>query len=308
MAQLNIRVPDAEKEAADEVARSAGYGLGEYLGTIVAYIAAHRKLPIVIKFKPVAIKPEEVFQQAITKFRHAYLQISHLCQDVLEEGEMTPLESLRQPINDIDAAEAFYESHENQIALAIGQLERIVISEGENTMFARCREHFPYIPGFLRTAIRMVNMNNRAVSGADLEAMRSALQQAANHINILQEMVECDISADARSAFFVQDIEDAVDCATRATRPGESYLVSTAWKTRMDNHIHQADLEFQSLGVVKNLRDLALIWEKLRTLSEAVNGYLEHTSEPMRGLDPSNINEVRELISALKQYPSLPRR
>lgn len=306
MAQLNIRIPDAEKEIAEEVARAAGFSLGEYLGTIVAYMSAHRTLPIVVKFKPVAIKPEEVFQQAIAKFRHAYLQVNHLCDCVLVQGEMTPLESLRQPINDIDAAQAFYESHESQIALVPEQLEKIAISDNEHTIFARCREHFPYIPGFLRTAIRMVNMNNRPINEQDLADMREALQQAANQINILQEMIECDVSAEARCAFFLRDVEDAVWCASRATRPGEAYMVCTAWGARMDNHIRQAEMEFQSLGVIQHLGELAIVWKKLRALGEGVHGYLEHTSEPMRGFEARNIDELKEFLSTWKQRTSPP--
>lgn len=306
MAQLNMRIPDADKEAAEEVARSAGFSLGEYLGTLVSYMSVHRTLPVLIKFKPVAIRPEEAFQQAIVKFRNAYLLVSHLCSSVLVEGEMTPLEALREPIKDIDAAQAFYESHESLIALAPGQLERLDISDSEHAMFARCREHFPYIPGFLRTAIRMVNINNRPVQAKDLVEMREALQQAANQINILQSMVECEVSGDARRAFFLRDVEEAVWCAMKSTRPGEAYMVRVAWRDRMDNHIRQAEVEFQSLGVVPYLDDLVVIWEKLRAVGGAVHGYLEHVSEPMQGFDVRNIDDLKESLAIVKQLISPP--
>ncbi|AGM44363.1 hypothetical protein [Aeromonas hydrophila] len=306
MAQLNIRIADADKQAAEEVARSAGFSLGEYLGTVVAYMSFHGTLPVVIKFKPVAIKPDEAFQQAIVKFRNAYMEVNHLYDQVLKEGEMTPLKLLRQPIDSIDAAEDFYKTYESQIALAPGQLEALAISSTEQHMFARCREHFPYIPGHLRTAIRMVNMNNRPVNSQDLSEMREALQRAADQINILQEMTKGEISVGARSAFFIRDVQDATSCAFMATRPGEAYMVCTAWSERMNMHVHQAEIQFQSLGVVDDLKQLEIIWTKLRALAQAVHDYLDRTSEPMGGFEVRYIEELKEQTLAYVQRISPP--
>ena len=306
MAQLNIRIADADKEVAEDVARAAGFSLGEYLGTVVAYMSSHRTLPVVIKFKPVAIKPEEIFQQAIVKFRNAYMKIDHLCGQVLQEGEMSPLELVRQCAGYIDAAQDFYEKHESQIAMAAGQLEKLPISSTEHHMFARCREHFPYIPGYLRAAVRKVYKDDRPVSRQDISEMREDLQQAAVQINILQEMVEDEISAGARSAFFIRDVQDAIYCASMATRPGEAYMVCTAWMARMDNHVRQADIEFQSLGVVDDLKELAVIWTKLQVLSDAVHDYLDRTSEPMKGFEVRFLDEVESLISVYVYRTSPP--
>ena len=307
MAQLNIRIPDLDKETAEKVAQSAGFSLGEYLGTIVGYMSAHRTLPVLIKFKPIAIRPEEAFQQAIVKFRHAYLQVSDLCKHLVE-GEMTPLEALREPINNIEGAQAFYESNEGLIAMASGQLERISISDSEHAMFARCREHFPHIPGFLRTAIRMVNMDNRPIHARDLVAMREALQHAAHHINILQGMVEAEVSADARTVFFLRDIEEAVLCALRATRSGEAYLVCLAWRDRMDNYILQAETGYERLGVVPHLDELSVAWKKLQLLGEAVHHHVKFNSAPMQGFDIGIIDDIKEVLLAIKQRISVPER
>ena len=95
------------------------------------------------------------------------------------------------------------------------------------------------------------------------------LQQAANQINILQSMVECEVSGDARRAFFLRDVEDAVWCAMKSARPGEAHMVRVAWRDRMNNHIRQAEVEFQSLGVVWSLDDLAVIWKKLRAVASS---------------------------------------
>ncbi|MGX9699252.1 hypothetical protein ACWYXK_19970 [Janthinobacterium lividum] len=304
MAQLNIRVSDADKLAAEAVASSAGFDLGEYLRTIITYISTHKKLPVVIKFKPVAIKPEEVFQQAIIKFHNAYLQILQFRQDVLVEEEMTPLQVLHQLSNDVNAAETFYRLNESQIALAEGQLEKIVISTNQAQMFPRCREHFPHIATYLQTAIRMVNMNNRPPNSQDFKEMDIALLDASKHINSLQEMSKCEISAEARCLFFVEDVRYAVLHAKEATKKGAAYSIFNTWQEQMENYIRQADSEFKSLGVVKNLHTLKLLWQKMHTMGEAVNSYLEHTS--MHGLKSTEIDDVEELLSEVHQPSPLP--
>lgn len=306
MAQLNIRIADADKEAAEEAARAAGFSLGEYLGMVVAYMSLHGTLPVVIKFKPVAIKPEEVFQQAIVKFRNAYMEIYHLYEQVLKEGDMTPLTLLRQPIDSIYAAEDFYKTYESQIALAPCQLEKLAISPTEHIMFARCREHFPNILRQLRAAICTVNMNNRPINCQDLSEMREALQLAADQINILQEMAEDVISGDARSAFFIRDVQDATSCALMATLAGQAYGVCTAWNERMNMHLRQAEIQFQSLGVVNDLKQLDIIWTKLQTLAQAVHDYLDRTSEPMGGFEVRHIDELKALTSTYMQRISPP--
>lgn len=306
MAQLNIRIPDAEKQVAEEVAKAAGFSLGEYLGTVVSYMATHRTLPVVIRFKPVAIKPEEIFQQAIVNFRNAYMKIDHLCEHVLREGEFTPLDEVRNLTGDIDAAKDFYEKYEAQIALAAGQLEMLPISSTEYHNFARCREHFPSITGLLRSAIRHVFMDNRPVNGQDIAEMRTFLRRAAEQINILQDMAGNEIASEALSAFFIRDVEDAARCALGATRKREAYLVRVAWSRRMTIHVRQAEVHFNSLGVVEDLAELSIIWTKLRELANAVHDYIERKSESMGGFDMSLLDELKMLTSAYVQRVSPP--
>lgn len=306
MAQLNIRVSDAEKLTAEDVARSAGLNLEAYLRTIVTYISKYRELPVVFKFESAEIKPEEFFQQAITKFRKAYIRISQLRQDVLVEGEMTPQQVLRQLNKDIDVAEAFYRTNEHQIALAEGQLEKIVISNTQEHMFPRCREHFPHIAKYLRTAIGMVNMNNRPANSRDFHEMDITLLDAFKHINCLQEMVNCEISSEARSSFFIEEVRYAIFFAKKATKMSELYFTCTTWQEQMENHIREADSDFKSLGVVKNQRTLEPLWQKMHTMGEAVNNYLDHTSQPMPGLKSGEIDDVEELLSEIRHLSPLP--
>lgn len=306
MAQLNIRIADADKALAEQAAKSAGFSLGEYLGTIVSYMATYQTLPVVIKFKPMAITPEEAFQQAISKFRHAYLQVSQLCESDLTVGKMTPIHSLRKPMDDIEAAQRFYESNKKLIVLAAGQLEKIAISDTEHHMFACCQDYFPLIPGALRTAIRMVNMTDRPILVEDMVQMREALTRAAQQINALQEMVKCEVSASARALFFLRDIEETLWCAEMATKPGEAYMVCVAWKNRMETSMGQAEHEFQALGVVPHLEEFSVLLTEVRTLDGAVNNYLETTSEPMHGFDSSRVVALKDRLSALKQQILLP--
>lgn len=300
MAQINVRVADEDKNIAEEVAKAAGYSLTEYLGLVISYLAEHRTMPVVIRYKTEALKPEEVFQQALVKYRDAYIRVSNLCCNELKPGQMTPLEALRGPIDDIDSAQKFYESFERLIAMAPAQLDKSVISDSQYIMFPRCREHFPYIPGFLRTAIRMVNMNNRPIDGADLEQMHAALKYAANHINILQSMLEYETSASSRTVFFLRDTEEALACARKVTEPNEKYMLCLAWKSRMDMNIRQAKEAYERIGVVPYLNELAVVLKKLEIVKDAVHRYLELTSEPMRGFDTQITDELSEALSAAK--------
>lgn len=298
MAQINIRVADEEKKIFDNVVTTAGFSPTEYLNAIVSYTVEHRALPVVIKFQSTALNPDEIFQYAILLFRDAYISINDLCENVLKPGEMTPPEALRQPIDQITAAERFYDSNENAIAEAPGQKERV-----GHVMFARCREHFPYIPGFLRTAIRMVNMNNRPVNEQDLIEMRSALSSAATNINILQSMVNINVSADSYTVFFLRDAKEVLKCAQSATKVGEAYLVCCGWKHRMNIYIQQAETAFNRLGVVKNLAELEDVRSKLVNAGDAIFEYLDRKSEPMGGFDASITDELsKAIIKAERNY------
>ena len=296
MAQLNIRLVDKDKETAEEVAKSAGYSLSEYFNTLVSYMVIHKTLPVVIQFKPLAIEPDEAFQQGILKFKETYLSVCFLYKNVLKIGEMTPLELLRSPLDDIQSAEVFYEKYESLIAMAPSQLEKISISNDEHHMFARCREHFPYILGFLRQAIRAIYMNNRPIAEQDLIEMKTALDSAAEHINALQNMIVCNISTQSHIAFFLRDAKEAYDCAVRATRPNEGYIVCKAWQDRMRNSITQAEKAFESISVVPNLDSLKDIRDKLKKLNHLVHIYLDTTSEPMGGFDMSIIEALKEAL------------
>lgn len=300
MAQINVRVSDEDKNAAEEVAKAAGYSLTEYLGLVISYMAEHRTLPVVISYKTVAMKPEEAFQQALIKYRDAYSRVSSLCYDELKPGQMTPLEALREPIDDIESAQRFYEAFERMIAMAPAQLEKSVISNGEYIMFPRCREHFPYIPGFLRTAIRMVNMNNRPIESADLEQMETSLKQAAEHINILQGMLEHEISPSSRIIFFLRDAEEALACARNATAPNEKYMLCLAWENRMDASIRQAKKAYERIGVVPYLNELAMVQKRLEIVKNEVHNYLKRTSEPMRGFETKITDDLSEVLNIAK--------
>jgi len=83
-------------------------------------------------------------------------------------------------------------------------------------------------------------------------------------------------------------------------------MVCTAWSERMDIHVRQAEVQFQSLGVIDDLKELAAIWTKLQALAEAVHDYLDRTSEPMRGFHMGFLDEVKALTSTYMQRISPP--
>ncbi|MGU7813630.1 hypothetical protein [Burkholderia sp. AW49-1] len=285
MAQINIRVPDEGKAIAENVAAKSGLSLTEYLRAVIDFISEHGALPVVIQTKTEAIDPNEIFQEAVLRFRNAYGGVVNLCDIVLHPGEMTPLDKLRVAIDDVQSAESFYSSQEHAIEQAPCQLERIAISQGEFTMFARCREHFPRVAALLRNAIRMVNMNNRPVSEEDLGEMRQCTEEAARHINILQGMISTTTSAESSVHFFLRDVREALECARAATKPGEAFILCTAWQNRMAMSMRQAERGYRRLGVVPCLKELDAVMKALRAAGHAVETYLERPTDSMRGCD-----------------------
>ncbi|WP_186197572.1 type II toxin-antitoxin system RelB/DinJ family antitoxin [Burkholderia gladioli] len=300
MAQVNIRVSDEAKAIAESVVAKAGSSLPEYLRVMIEFIAEHRALPVVIKTQTVATDPNEMFQEAVIRFRDTYMGVVNLQTKVLRVGEMTPHDKLRVVIDDIQSAELFYSSQEHVIENATYQLERIQISPSEYSMFACCREHFPQIVSLLRNAIRMVNMNNRPVIDQDLSDMLRYLEEAAKHINTLQAMIPSSASAGNGVQFILRDAEEALECARSATKPGEAYMVCTAWQNRMAMSIRQAEKGYRRLGVVPCLKELDLVLRELRVVANAVALYLDRTSEPMRGFDEEITSKLHGAILVAK--------
>lgn len=297
MAQISLRCQDEEKDRAELALKHAGYNsLPEYLGTIVTYMSEHGTLPVVIKFKPIALSPDDAFQQAIIRFRDVHLSVSNLLHHVLKAGEMTPLEGLRVPIDDIQAAQAFYEQNEELIAMAPGQLEKMSTEHN----FARCREHFPYVPGFLRTAIRMVNMNNRPVSEQDLQKMREALGEAARHINILQSMAGDDASQESGRLFFLVDAAEARACARLAVAPEEAWMVRHAWGKRMAVYIRQAENQYVRLGILPDLDKLAAIVTLLHQCAAIVEQCLATETSVLTAGDEMLLEQLEADLRALR--------
>ncbi|WP_257248855.1 hypothetical protein [Burkholderia cepacia] len=296
MAQINIRVPDEGKAIAENVVAKAGLSLTEYLRTVIDFISEHGTLPVVIQTKTEAIDPNEVFQEAVLRFRNAYGGVVDLFDKVLHPGEMTPLDKLRVAIDDVQSAESFYSLQEHAIEQAPFQLERIAISEGEFTMFARCREHFPRVAALLRNAIRMVNMNNRPVSEEDLGQMRQHAEEAARHINILQGMISTTTSAESSVNFFLRDVREALECARAATKPSEALVLRTAWQNRMSRSIRQAERGYRRLGVVPCLKELDAVMKALRAARQAIDTYLERPTDSRLGF---NVQITQDLEDAL---------
>ncbi|CAM7192386.1 hypothetical protein N3R00_004150 [Escherichia coli] len=297
MAQISFRCPDEERDAAEQSARKAGYSsLQDYLGTIVTYMAQQGTLPVVISFRPVALTPDDAFQQAIIRFREVYSRLDALFQHGLPPGKMTPLDALRAPIDDIQAAQAFRERHHQLIEMAPGQLETL---PGGHT-FARSREHFQFLAGHLTTAIRMVNMNNRVVSVQDREEMREALDEAARHINLLQSMATGEASSESGRIFFLMDAHEAYNAARLATGRDEPWLTRRAWMNRMNTACRQAEGQFSRLGVLPGLEQMAAVVRLLQQLPDKVALCLETDDGVLSPEDETLLEELGALLSGLR--------
>ncbi|QKJ89272.1 hypothetical protein PMPD1_4374 (plasmid) [Paramixta manurensis] len=296
MAQISFRCPDEQRNAADLTARKAGYSsLQDYLGTIVTYMAQEGTLPVVISFKPIALTPDDAFQQAIIRFREVYLKLDNLLTNGLTIGEMTPLKELRGPIDDIQAAMNFQEQHHHLIEMAPGQLEELPGGH----QFSRCREHFQLLAGHLRTAIRMVNMNKRPVSSRDREEMREALDDAARQINELQSMTSGDVSQESGRALFLLDACDVYRFARLATNLGEEWGIRRAWLNRMGIARRQAEEQFSRLGVQSDVGQMAALTTLMAQVCDRVTQALEKENSSLSAVSETLMEELNTSLMSL---------
>lgn len=293
MAQISFRLSDESKMRADEVLEQQGYSAGSYLQGIVEYIAQNGTLPVVIEFRPIALNPEEVFQEAIFQFREAYVHWRAFCRNELQVDQMTPLDKLRTHINAINAAYEFYQRNESVIRQAPSQLEKINGGDPfQSVMFSRCIEYFPSLVGCLRKAVSCVHMNNRPVQQGDLDEMEPVLAQAAKAIDELQAMANTSVSAETLIRFMLRDIQEALGCATESTREHIPYMIARAWQQRMTLAIGEAEKKYKRLGTSEQDVALARLRYDTRLLATKVAEYVETTSEPMTGFDVDFLDQV----------------
>lgn len=293
MAQISFRISDESKMRADKVLEQQGYSVGNYLQGIVEYIAKKGTLPVVIEFRPVALNPEEVFQEAIFQFREAYVNWRAFCQNELQVNQMTPLDKLRPHINAINAAYEFYQRNEPVIRQAPSQMEKINSGDPfHSVMFSRCIEYFPSLVGGLRKAVSCVHMNNRQVQQGDLDEMEPVLAQAAMAIDELQAMANTSVSAETLTRFMLRDIQEALGCATESTREDIPYMIARSWLQRMTVAVGEAEKKYKRLGTSEQDVALARLRHDTHLLATKVTEYVETTSEPMTGFDADLLGQV----------------
>ncbi len=308
MAQVSFRINDASKALADQILEQQGLSLGGYLQGIVEYIAKNGVLPVVIEFRSVALNPEEVFQEAIFQFREAYVNFSAFRQKELKVNHMAPMDKLRSHIDAIDVAQQFYQRHEAIIRQAPSQLQNIDGDEPAYlAMFPRCVEYFPPLSGYLRQAVRCVNMNNRPIQQFDLDEQESALMRAAETINILQGMANTAVTADILTHFMLRDMAEAISCARGATRERITYILARGWQQRMSMAFGEAQKKYRRLGTSEQDVAMAKLKDDMLRAVDAVDRYLNTTSEPMTGFNPEILdvaeNGLNEMLSILGYLP-----
>lgn len=293
MAQISFRIGDESKVRADKILEQHGYSLSSYLQGIVEFIAKNDQLPVVIEFRPVALNPEEIFQEAIFQFREIYVNWLSFCETDLRVGQMTPLDKLRPHLDSIDAAYHFYRQNEVVIRQTPSQPQKITGYEPRDSiMFACCTEYFLPLVGFLRHCVRCVNMDNRPIAQSDLDEMATPLAQAANIINELQAMANTSTSADTLTLLMLRDIQEALSCASEATMPNISYMRAYALLTRMSQSIDEAEKKYKRLSTTKHDVALANLRNDVNLIAAAVKEYIKTTSEPMGGFDRDILDQV----------------
>ena len=298
MAQINIRLPDEVSEKAGGTLAQAGLTLNSYFQGLAHHIAETGQIPVIIRQKSVALKPEEVFLEAFIRFRTAYTHV----HDIYEEGisNATPGGTERISLcgKEVRNALKFFEEHEKVIKAAPSQLEAQPGAGSEEVfMYARSPELFNPLTRYLRESLSC------AGSRADMER---ELLRAADILDELQKIVSGEVSAGTSALFLIQDAREVISCAEVATRQGQAYTVARAWAGRMKEAYERADLAFLSLTADAHIGAFSRVITILTRLVEDVDRYVLSHPNPPGTFTIVHKQELSQLLDKLSQHFSSP--
>lgn len=272
MAQLNTRVKDESKEKAESVLLAAGYTFSSYFSALTDYIAETGSLPFHIRYEPTMVNPQEVFSEALQKFKTVWGRLKHFTQSV-NPGESLPDKAIAKAIQDIEEAYNFYRNHEALILTAPGQRT------------ASPAVNFHTIPASLDGINRLYDMLRLALSNLaslavfteeHLEITRGFINDAAGYINELQALGGGAVSADTLNQMIVRDAGEAIECANQAlARNKEQQSIPlynfTMWHERFAKSLDSIRTLQRRVGASESTAALTELCEQLT----AIEAYLK---------------------------------
>ncbi|EMW0831576.1 MULTISPECIES: type II toxin-antitoxin system RelB/DinJ family antitoxin [Enterobacteriaceae] len=212
MAQLNTRVKDESKEKAEPILLAAGYTFSSYFSALTDYIAETGSLPFQIRYKPAVVHPEEVFTEALQRFKMVWVRLKHFTEST-SPGTGLPDKVVMTAMADIEEAYRFYRANEDLILSGPGQ--RVGTSAEGYQQFPASLEGINQLYSVLRQAV--TNLSSLAVITPEhLDITRQFIAKAADHINALQVFTGNRISSNALNQMIIRDTTEAIECARQA--------------------------------------------------------------------------------------------
>jgi len=272
VAQLNTRVKDESKEKAEPILLAAGYTFSSYFSALIDYIAETGSLPFHIRYKPAVVNPQEVFSEALQKFKTVWGRLKHFTESV-KPGQSLPDKTIGMAMKDIDEAYAFYRNHEELILSAPGQ--RTGSPAGGFNYFPVSLDGVNRLSEVLRLAVG--NLASLAVLTPEhLQITRNFIDEAAGYINELQKLGGGTVSGNTLNQMIIRDSGEAILCAKEALtydEKGESVPLYTfsMWLERFRKHFESIRAMQLRVGASDSTAALTDLCEHL----SAINLYLE---------------------------------
>ncbi|WP_312629549.1 type II toxin-antitoxin system RelB/DinJ family antitoxin [Scandinavium sp.] len=238
MAQLNTRVKDESKEKAEPILEAAGHTFSSYISGLVDYIAETGSLPFQIRYKPAAVNPQEVFSEALQRFKTVWGRLKHFTQSA-QPGQSLPDKAVAMAMKDIEEAYGFYRNHEALILSAPGQ--RTGSPAGGFHHYPASLDGVNRLSEVLRLAAG--NLTSLAVLTPEhLQITRGFIDEAAGYINALQKFGGGPVSGNTLNQMIIRDSREAIVCAREALaqndkREGIPLYTFTMWFERFRKHL-----------------------------------------------------------------------
>ncbi|MCV3773708.1 type II toxin-antitoxin system RelB/DinJ family antitoxin [Enterobacter sp. RD4-1-1] len=267
MAQLNTRVKDESKEKAEPILLAAGYTFSSYFSALTDYIADTGSLPFQIRYKPAAVNPQEVFSEALQKFKTVWGRLKHFTQSV-QPGQSLPDNAVAMAMKDIEEAYSFYRNHEDLILSAPGQ--RTASPAGGYNHFPVSLDGINRLSEVLRLAIG--NLTSLAVLTREhLQITRDFIEKAAGYINELQKIGGGAVSDHTLNQMIIRDSSEAIACAKEALAlddkgEGIPLYTFTMWFERFRKHLESVRAMQLRVGASDSTAALTDLCEKLTAL------------------------------------------
>ncbi|WP_210487780.1 type II toxin-antitoxin system RelB/DinJ family antitoxin [Pantoea ananatis] len=238
MAQLNTRVKDESKEKAEPILQAAGYTFSSYFSALTDYIAETGSLPFQIRYKPSMVNPQEVFSEALQKFKTVWGRLKSFTES-LKPGQPLPDKAIAMAIKDIEDAYGFYRSHKELILSAPGQ--RTGSTAGGFNNLPASLDGVNRLSEVLRLAVNNL-ASLAALTPEHLDLTRNLIDEAAGYINQLQKLGGGTVSGNTLNRMIIRDSGEAIVCAKEALalnerKEGVPLYTFSMWFERFRKHL-----------------------------------------------------------------------